>query len=307
MLIGMRNLQFTACMVLAAACWGFATVISKGVLAYFPPLTLLVVQLTASIASLWTALALKRTKIPMNRRTFRFASLGLLSPGVADTLSLIGLTMTTASMSTLIWDFQPIVILVLAFLVLRERITRSLGALSILASLGVVLVAGVNLSAHGNNILVGNLLTLLGVFVCSTYFVLTSRIAPSIEALLLVALQQTVSWVFVLTIWPTELLRNAVQNLLTITPAIWSWAILSGVLYYALAFWLYVRGLKIAPASLAGFFINLLPVFGVGGAYVFLGERLNILQWVGAILILFSVGSMFRLQHADTTIVTTDT
>jgi drug/metabolite transporter (DMT)-like permease len=207
-------------------------------------------------------------------------------------------------MSTLIWDFQPIVILVLAFLILRERITRSLGAFSLVASLGVVLVAGVALSPQGSNILVGNLLTLLGVLVCSTYFVLTSRIAPTIEALLLVALQQTVSWVFVLAIWPTELLRIAAQNLLTISPTIWGWAILSGVLYYALAFWLYVRGLKIAPASLAGFFINLLPVFGVGGAYIFLGERLTDVQWIGAILILVSVGSIFQLQRADTALVT---
>ena len=300
----MRKFQFMACMVLAAACWGLATVMSKGVLAYFPPLTLLVVQLTASIASLWTALAVKRTKILLNRRTLRFAALGLLSPGIADTLSLIGLTMTTASMSTLIWDFQPIVILLLAFLILRERITRPFGAFSLVASFGVVLVAGLDLGVQGSNILLGNLLTLLGVFVCSIYFVLTSRIAPTIEALPLVALQQTVSWVFVLAIWPSELLRNAAQNLFSISPTIWGWAILSGTLYYALAFWLYVKGLTYAPASLAGFFINLLPVFGVGGAYLFLGERLTAVQWIGAVLILFSVGSIFWLQRTDTPLVT---
>lgn len=289
--------------MLAAACWGFATVISKGVLAYFPPLTLLVVQLTASIVSLWTTLEAKRVKIPLNTRTLRFASLGLLSPGIADTLSLIGLTMTTASMSTLIWDFQPIVILVLAFLILREQITRPLVAFSLLATLGVVMVAGVHLNGQGNGILIGNLLTLTGVFFCSIYFVLTRRIASSIDALSLVALQQTVSWVCVLAIWPTELLRIAVHNLLTINPTIWGLAILSGILYYALAFWFYITGLKNAPASLAGFFINLLPVFGVGGAYVFLAERLSGIQWVGAILILFSVASIVRLQRGETALV----
>jgi drug/metabolite transporter (DMT)-like permease len=176
MLIGMRNLQFMACMVLAAACWGFATVMSKDVLTYFAPLNLIVIQLTASTVFLWTALAAKRARIPLNHSIFGSALLGLLSPGLADTISLIGLSMTTASMSTLIWDFQPIVILVLAFLVLRERITRPLGAFSFLATLGVVLVAGVGLNAQGHNILLGNILTLLGVFICSTYFVLTSRI-----------------------------------------------------------------------------------------------------------------------------------
>jgi drug/metabolite transporter (DMT)-like permease len=304
MLMRLRNLQFMVCMVLAAACWGFAIDMSKGVLAYFPPLTLLVVQLTASIVFLWIPLAVKRARIPLDMHTVRSAAIGLLSPGIADTLSLIGLTMTTASMSTLIWDFQPIVILALAFLILKERISRPLGAFSLLATLGVVLVAGVGLNAQGNNILTGNLLTLIGVGVCSTYIVLTRRISTTINALTLVALQQTVSWVFVLAIWPTELMRIPAQNLFTLSPTIWGWAILSGIVYYALGFWLYITGLRKTPASLAGFFINLLPVFGVTGAYIFLGERLATFQWLGAILILVSVGNIFRLQRADTALAT---
>jgi len=206
-------------------------------------------------------------------------------------------------MSTLIWDFQPIVILVLAFLILRERVTRPLGAFSLLAALGVALVVEVNLNAHSGSILIGNLLTLTGVFFCSTYFVLTRRIASSLDALPLVALQQTVSWVCVLAVWQAELLRNASQNLLTISPTVWGWAMLSGIVYYALGFWLYITGLKNTSASLAGFFMNLLPVFGIAGAYVFLGERLTTIQWVGAILILLSVASIVRLQHEETTLV----
>ena len=218
-------------MVLAAACWGLATVISKSVLAYFPPLTLLVVQLTGSVICLWVALGVNRVKIPLTALTLRSASLGLLSPGVADTLSLIGLTMTTVSMSTLILDFQPIVILALAFLILRERISRPLGAFSLVATLGVVLVAGAILSAQAHLIVIGNLVTLTGVFFCSTYLVLTRRIVSTLDALPLVALQQTVSWACVLAIWPAELMRNGFQNILTISPVIWGWAILSGVVY----------------------------------------------------------------------------
>jgi drug/metabolite transporter (DMT)-like permease len=217
------------------------------------------------------------------------------------------LTMTTASMSTLIWDFEPIIIIGLALVILRERITRSLGAFSFLATLGVVLVAGVDLNAQGNSVLIGNLLTLTGVFCCSTYIVLTRRIASTLDALPLVALQQTVAWVWVLAIWPTELMRAATQNLLTISPTIWGWAVLSGIVSYALAFWFYITGLKNTPASLAGFFINLVPIFGVAGAYLFLSERLSTIQWVGAVLILLSVANIFRLQRGETTLVSTYT
>jgi len=290
-------------MVLAAACWGSATVISKGVLAYFPALTLMVIQLTASIACLWTALVAKRVRIAFDRRILLPALLGLLSPGLADTISLFGLTLTTVSMNTLIWDFQPIVIIGLALVILRERVTRPLAAFSLLATLGVVLVAGVDLNARGNGILIGNLLTLVGVFFCSAYIVLTRRIVSILDALPLVALQQTVSWVGVLAIWTTELMGHPPQNFLTISPAIWGWAVLSGAVYYGLAFWLYITGLKRTSASVAGFFINLVPIFGIAGAYIFLTERLSPIQWVGAILILFSVANIFRLQRGETTLV----
>ncbi len=63
----------------------------------------------------------------------------------------------------------------------------------------------------------------------------------------------------------------------------------SGVLYYAAAFWFYLRGLSCVRASVAGGFLNLIPVFGIAPAYVFLGERLTAIQWFGAILIVLSV------------------
>jgi len=292
------------CMVLAAACWGFATVMSKGVLAYIPPLTLLVVQLTASIASLWIVIFAGRVRIHLDRRFLWPALFGLLEPGLDHTLSLIGLTWTTASMSTLIWDIEPIIIIGLALVILREHLTWPLLIFSVVAISGVVLVAGVNTNVQGNTVLIGNLLVLAGVFCCSLYTVLTRRVVSTLETLPLVALQQTVAWVWALVIWPTELLHGAIPNLSSISAIGWGWAALSGVLYYAAAYLFYISGLKKTPASFAGFYFNLIPIFGVTGAYLFLGERLIAAQWLGAVLILFSVGSMFWLQRGETTLVT---
>ncbi len=290
-------------MMLAAACWGFATVMSKGVLAYIPPLTLLVVQLTASTASLWIVIFAGRVRIHLDRQILWPALFGLLEPGFDHTLGLIGLTLTTASMSTLIWDVEPIIIIGLALVILREHLSWPLLTFSVIAISGVVLVAGVNTNMHGNNVLIGNLLILAGVFCCSLYTVLTRRVVSTLDTLPLVALQQTVAWVWALAIWPTELMRGTIQNLLTISPSIWGWAMVSGIVYYALAYWFYISGLKKTPASFAGFYFNLIPIFGVTGAYLFLGERLVALQWLGAILILFSVGNIFRLQHGEATLV----
>ena len=52
----------------------------------------------------------------------RLTALGVLNPGVAYALGLIGLTTITASMSVLLWALEPVVIMLLAALVLREHI-----------------------------------------------------------------------------------------------------------------------------------------------------------------------------------------
>ncbi len=237
-------------MVLAAACWGFATVMSKGVLAYIPPLTLLVVQLTASIASLWIVIFVGKVRIHLDRRILWPALFGLLEPGLDHTLSLIGLTWTTASMSTLIWDVEPIIIIALALVILREHVTLPLLTFSVIAISGVVLVADVNTNMQGNSVLIGNSLVLAGVFCCSLYAVLTRRVVITLDILPLVALQQTVAWIWALAIWPTELLHGVIQNLSTISVIGWGWAALSGILYYAVAYWFYVSGLKRTPRAL---------------------------------------------------------
>jgi drug/metabolite transporter (DMT)-like permease len=83
----------------------------------------------------------------------------------------------------------------------------------------------------------------------------------------------------------------------TIGLTTWLWAIASGLIYYAFAFWFYIVGLKRVPASTAGQFLNLIPVFGVAGATIFLGERLGVAQWLGAILILAAVAGIVRGQQ----------
>lgn len=129
-----------AALVAAAACWGIGTVITKHVLADVQPLTLLPIQLTASCLFL-TAAALARRDLPVwTRQTRRLATLGVLNPGVAYALGLLGLTSITASMSVLLWAAEPVLILLLAAAVLREHLTAPLAAALSLALMGVLLV-----------------------------------------------------------------------------------------------------------------------------------------------------------------------
>lgn len=286
-------------LVLSAACWGLGTVMTKHALDGVPPFTLTVVQLAASAIFLWALVAVQRLRLPPRREMIRPAMTGLLEPGLTITFAVLGLKLTTASMTTLIFASQPILIILLAWLVLRERLTRPLIALSALAVIGVVLVAGVNPGDGNSGTLTGNALIVASLFACSLYLVLARRMVMNLDPLLLVALQQIVGLAWVLLVWPIELTQIGLAGLKVIPPGAWLWAAASGIVYYALGFWFYVIGLKGTPASLAALFLSLTSIFGVGGAYVFLGERLFPIQWIGAVLILLAVLGVSRPQPAE--------
>jgi drug/metabolite transporter (DMT)-like permease len=59
----------------------------------------------------------------------------------------------------------------------------------------------------------------------------------------------------------------------------------SGVLNYALPFWLYLSALTRMPVARAATYLTLIPVFGVLGSVVVLGERLTWLDLLGGALV----------------------
>jgi drug/metabolite transporter (DMT)-like permease len=274
-------------LILAAASWGLGTVISKRALVEIPPLTLLPIQLTASLLVL---------AVLMRRRGLSFrggdtapilGQLGLLNPGLAYSLSLLGLVSITASLSVLLWAIEPLLILVLAALLLRERITAAFVGLSLLAVAGMLLVI---LDPASSGQWTGIVLTLTGVACCATYTVIARRwLGTADSTVQVVASQQAYALAFSLVVLVAGWLLGGAVISATVTPAGWLRAVVSGVLYYAAAYWFYLTGLRAVPASVAAVSFYLIPVFGVAGGFVLLGERLDGRQWVGAAIVLVAV------------------
>ena len=162
-------------LILAATCWGVGTVISKAALAEFAPLSLLAVQLGSSLVVLALLLRAQRSPLLAGAPS-RLSRLGLLNPGLAYALSLLGLVTITASLSVLLWALEPLLIVALAGVFLRERITPAFVALSLVAVAGMVVVLW-DPGATGGE-LIGIALTVAGVACCAVYSVLTRKFIP---------------------------------------------------------------------------------------------------------------------------------
>ena len=138
----MSSCSPVAALILAAAFWAFATVISKMALASVPPITFLVVQLAPSVVVLWLLVLAMGARWAQRGGLVLIALLGLLNPGLAYSLSMLGLARTSASVATLLWAAEPALIVAMAWLILREDVTLRLLAATFAAGCGVILVSG---------------------------------------------------------------------------------------------------------------------------------------------------------------------
>jgi probable blue pigment (indigoidine) exporter len=283
-----------AALVAAAACWGLGTVVSKQVVDDVTPLTLLPLQLAISCTLLLAISAARREPFAWTPPVRRLAALGVLNPGLAYALGLVGLTTITASLYVLLWATEPVAILLLAALVLREHIPSALTVLVGVAVLGVLLVV-YQPGATGNA--VGVALTLVSVGFCALYTVLTRRLLLDDSSLTVVLVQQAAALGFAVVLATVvDVVGGTGWDLTGLDAAAWLGAGASGVLYYGLGFWFFVTGLRQVPASYAGAFLPLIPVFGVAAGYL-VGERLEPRQWLGAVAIVAATATIAARQH----------
>src|SRR6476661_5342525 len=281
-----------AALILAATCWGLGTVISKAALAEVSPLTLLPIQLIASL----TVLAILMRSQGISFRTEGsplLGRLGLLNPGLAYALGLIGLTTITASQYVLLWALEPLMILFLAAWFLRERITPAFVVLSLIAVAGMVVIVYDPSASSGQLIGVG--LTLAGIVCCAVYSVVTRRWIPDARETSQVILSQQ-AHALVLAIGLVLAGGGIVPSALT--PLGLASAVGSGALYYAGAYWFYLGALRHVPASYAALSFYLIPIVGVAAGAILLGERLDPRQWIGAVIVLAAILAILRQPSA---------
>lgn len=289
----MPGRQAAFSLTLAAAAWGFGTVIAKRAVAEVPALTLLAIQLGSSVLVLATLMRWRGVPLRDPATPPILGRLGLLNPGAAYGLSLLGLASISVSLSVLLWALEPLLILVLATILLRERVGPAVLLLSGIAIAGLVAVAQPAMSASP----VGVLLTLAGVVCCAVYtIVVRSSIAAADSTAQVVVAQQVYAFGLAVVLVLALGLAGQDPGLANLTTVGVASAVVSGVLYYAVAYWFYLGGLRHVPASIASASFYLVPVFGVAGGFAFLGDRLTGSQWLGVAVAAAAVLGILRLS-----------
>jgi drug/metabolite transporter (DMT)-like permease len=268
----------------AAMFWGLGTVLSKYALGGIDASLLLPFQLACSVLLLGAFLLVTRSSLRGISRSAQIAALGVLNPGIAYAIGLIALAHINASVSVIIWATEPVVIVVLAFSLLHERLPLWSIACLAAAMAGVALIVGTPSTGNSTS---GVVLTFASVFACALYSVLLRRMNLTDGTLPVVFLQQASALGFAVVV--LFVVSRQSFNSVDATALQQVSAILSGGVYYGVAFLLFVSGLRRTSAARAGMSLTLIPVFGLFFSALLLGETMRLSQFVGSSLV---VGSM---------------
>jgi drug/metabolite transporter (DMT)-like permease len=268
-------------LLLAAAVYGVSTTMSVVALRAVRPVDLLAVEIAgAAVALLVTAAARGQLR---RRGALRQMLVGVLVPGLAFLLGDLGLARTSASNGSLLLAAEPLLSVLLALAVLRERLSGRAAVALVLGLGGGALVALQPGRSPGAGTTLGNVLVLLAV-VASALFLIATRRFNEGDGLNESAWQSTGGALsvapFVAASWSTGGTR-----LDTVGAAGWS-ACLAVVVCGAVGGVLFNRGIARVPATRAGQLGNLTPIVGTLTAVVFLGDRPALIQWAGGAAIL---------------------
>lgn len=296
-----------ALLIFATLLWGGNFVIGRAVAGDIPPITFAFLRWLVAFM-IFLPIAYHRTKKewPMLKQHFGAVILLALT-GVAafNTLVYIGLHYTTSINASLMNSTTPIMIYILSFLLLKERLTRfqAIGTLVSLAGVLFIISGGSLDSLLAFSFNKGDLIVIAAVFCWSIYSLLIKKYAGKLPGYS--------TFLVTIAIGALMLLPFTVYELLTTPQTIeWSISTISAILYVGIiasivAFLSWNTGVIALGANKAGIYLNFIPVFAAFFAVIFLNEQLLIAQVVGGIAVIAGVfistirKTQFPSNHAN--------
>ncbi|MGE5606069.1 MAG: DMT family transporter [Bacteroidota bacterium] len=273
-----------AAIIMTTIFWGFSYISTKRLLNSLTPLQVAGGRfLIASVVLVVVGLVsgrLSKVERADRPRMFGAAFLGIALYFVFENF---GLKLTTAGMGSLIIATIPVINAVVAGIFLKQTISgRSwLGVLLSMVGVFMVIRAGSNFSF---NSLWGNLLVLGAAASWVGYTILNQPLTAKYDTLNLNIYQTLVGTIFLLSLsfgeghsWPGLNLE------------IISHIGFLAICCSALAYVFYLYALKYLGATVVTTFINFIPVCGVMGGVIFLGEKISVEQLIGGLVIIAGV------------------
>ena len=285
---------------LTALFWSLNWVIGRAIAGHVTPFALAFIRWVVAVAVMmpfaWGDI---RAHWPVIRREWRVMIwLAFWGTGLHNVFAYAGLQYTTATNGVILTSSVPVMIIVLAWLVYRETITR-VQMLGVLISLGGVLAI---LTRGDLSVLAqlslnkGDIIILVGMFFWAAYTVFLRHKPMDLSGLALLAACGAIGIVLMLPFFLAEMLFMGGR--IELTPATAAAMVYVGIFPTFVGYVFWNRGVAEVGSNVAGIFMHLMPVFGSLLAWMFLGEHIRPFHIAGIALILAGIALTTRGRRA---------
>ncbi len=271
--------------------WGSNFISMKYLLRSIDPVELLLLRLMLGSMIFGAVLLASSRTLPRFTRG-EWAQLLLIGTlGISINISAVafGTRMIPAGVASLIVTSNPVFTALLSRLVLAEPLTRQkiFGILVAFAGFLIVLFWGGPDATFDLHNMLGVLITLFGPSAWALYTILSK---PYLKRCPPTQFAGIVTIIGALPAMPLLLYDHKIFGDVTrFGPSQWLATLVTTGLALVLAYTLWYRGLRVLQPTQVAIYIYMVPVFGVFGSWLLLGERITIFLLVGGLTILAGV------------------
>ncbi len=276
----MKGIQAEIYLLGIVIIWGSTFALIKGVIDTIPPYTYLTYRFLLA-ALILVVIFWKRLK-KLNIMILKKGSLIGIFLFLGYTLQTVGIKYTTATKAGFITGFSVVLVPIISFLLLKEKVSRGSVIGVVLATLGLWFL-NYNSSFSFN---LGDFLVLLCAFSFAMHIISVGLFSKKLDYVLLAITQITV--VFVLSLLMALIFERPAIHL-SYSSVIWWSIVITGVFATALAFYMQNRFQRHSTATKTAIIFSGEPLFAAIFAYILIGEKVSLIAWVGGLLIIFGM------------------
>lgn len=274
--------------------WGSLYVVSKFVLGKIPLFT--ISFLRYFIAGMTLLIILKTLpRKPIKREDYKYVFIiGFLGYFLAIGAQLLGTKLCNASLASLINSTNPILIMLFASIMLKEKLTLKKTFSIILAIMGTYIIIG---GIQGEGQILGVIISIGSVILWSFVSVMVRRVTQKYEPLQITTYAIIIGMICTMPISIYEVVSKSFKFDLTAVVAL----LYMGLVCTALAHLLWNKSLSMIEAGICSLFYPLQPMIAVLLGILFLNETIDVNFIIGSVMIITGVVVSVLNQNASKT------
>lgn len=222
----------------------------------------------------------------LRQNWWRITLLGACGYYLASLFDFLGLQYITASMERVVLFIYPTIVLLISAVFLKKKIVKRQVIALMITYVGITIAFCSSLAdAEQENLMLGSLLVLGAAIAFSIYVVGSGELLPKLGTQLYNSFAMLAAGIAIVI---HHYFSNGLA-LFDFEMEVYAYAFLMAMIATVIPSFLVAEGIRIVGANNSGLIGSIGPISTIVLAYIFLGERLDLYQWFGTLLVIGGV------------------